>query len=76
VVGHDIEDDVEAGLAKRTQLGGAAELLGDAPRVDDVVAVTRAVSCLQGRREIEMADAEVAEVRDEPTRVGEGQRRA
>ena len=33
------------------------------------------VPCLQDRREIEMADTEVAEVRDEPTRVGEGQRR-
>ena len=75
VVWHDIEDDVEAGLAERPQLGGTAQLLRDVPRVDDVVAVVRAAACLQNRGEIQMADSEVAEVRDERAGVGKRQRR-
>ena len=46
VVGHDVEDDVEARVAERPQLAGATELFRNATRVDDVVAVARARAVL------------------------------
>ena len=52
-----------AASARKRRL--AAELVGDARRVDDVVAVGRARARLHDRREVQVADAEVAEVRHE-----------
>ena len=40
-------------------------------RVDHVVAVRRAAARLQRRRQVQVRDAEVAQVRDERARVGE-----
>src|SRR5262249_53354525 len=71
VVRDDVDDDVEARLAERTETRLAAEVFRDAPRVDDVVAVRRAATRLQDRREVEVADAELAQVRNELTRRGE-----
>ena len=55
--------------AELAELLLAAELLRDARRVDDVVAVRRARARLQRRREVEVRDAEVAQVRHELPRL-------
>src|SRR6266536_2068706 len=68
VVRDDVEQHAEAGLTRRgterTELGLAAQALGDAGRVDDVVAVRRAAACLQRGREIEVRSPELGDVRD------------
>ena len=56
-------DAEPARVAERAQRALAAELLRDPARVDDVVAVRRAVPRLEHRREVEVADAELAQVR-------------
>jgi len=67
VVRDEIDDHAEAGVAgggaERAELRLAAEVAGDARRVDDVVAVRRAAPRLQDGREVEMGDAELARVR-------------
>ena len=65
VVGHDVEDHPEAGPAESPELLLAAELLRQPCRVDDVVAVRRARARLQRGSEVQMAGAEVAQVRNE-----------
>ena len=78
VVGrHVVRDDVEhhaqpasSAAAERAQRL-AAELVRDARRVDDVVAVRRARPRLQHGREVEVADPELAQVRHELARVAE-----
>ena len=52
----------------------AAELGRDARRVDDVVAVRRAGSRLQRRREVEVRDAELADVREDDLARARGSR--
>ena len=77
VVGDDVEDHPEPGVAggarQRLELALAAELLGDRGRVDDVVAVRRARPRLERRRQVEVADAEVAQVRHELARLREAE---
>jgi hypothetical protein len=65
VVGDDVEDDPEARTGERAERLLAAELGRDAGRVDDVVAVRGARPRLQRRGEVQVRDAEVAEVRDQ-----------
>jgi hypothetical protein len=76
---HVIRDDVqhhpEAGRAQLPELVLAAEILGDPGRIDDVVPVGRAGSRLQRGREIEVRDAEVAQVRHELSRLAETEAR-
>ena len=69
VIWDDVEDQSHAGVARRPgeplELLGATERVRQATRVDHVVAVGRAGARLQRRRQVEMRDAEVAEVGDE-----------
>ena len=65
VVRDDVEHDRQAGGPERPQARLAPERVRDARRVDDVVAVRRAGPRLQRRREVQVRDAEVAQVRDE-----------
>ena len=65
VVGDDVQNHLEPRLAEPPQLGLAAELVGDAGRVDHVVAVGRAGGGLEHGGEVEVRDAEVAQVGDE-----------
>ena len=73
VVRDDVEDHAEAGGGERAELVLAAERLGDVARVDDVVAVLRALARLQRRREVEVRDAELAQVRHELARLREAE---
>src|SRR5262249_1526880 len=75
VVWHDVEDDAEPGLAEPPELLLAAEIVRHARRVDDVVAVRRAAARLQHRRQVQVADAEVAEVGHESARLTEAEPR-
>ena len=72
VVRHEVEHDAQARLlrrrAERAELVFAAEILRDARRVDDVVAVRRAGSGLQRGRQVEVGDAEVAHVGEDLAR--------
>ena len=80
VVRDDVEHDAEPGRAppaERAELVLAPERLRDARRVDDVVAVRRALAGLERRREVEVRDAEVAQVGHErPARRSRGPARA
>ena len=67
--GTDVEHDPEAGATGR---GGereerllAAERVREPGRVDHVVAVRRAGAGLERRRQVEVPDAEVAQIRDQ-----------
>ena len=71
VVRDDVEDDGEPRGAEPPERLLAAALLGDAGRVDDVVAVRGAGARLERGREVEVADPERAQVRDELERVAE-----
>jgi hypothetical protein len=75
VVGDDVEHDPQPRLAhrgdQRFELLPAAELLRDAARVDDVVAVRGARARLERRRQVQVADAEVAQVGDQLARLRE-----
>ena len=71
MVGDQVEDESEAGV-----VGGggqcpqpilAAELVRHAGWIDDVVTVARAGASLQRRRQVQMRDPEVAQVRDQVT---------
>ena len=66
VVGHDVEHDPEPGLARRGRERAepllAAERVRQPRRVGHVVAVRGARARLEGRREVEVRDAEVAQV--------------
>ena len=77
--GHVVRDDVEhhpePGRGELAERLLAAELVADPRRVDDVVAVRRAVRRLQRGREVEVRDAEVAQVRHDRERVAEAERR-
>ena len=77
VVGDEVEHDSQAGgmgrVGQLPERGLAPEVGGDAGRVDDVVAVGGAGSSLQGRREIQMGDTEVAHIRDLGLRGGEAE---
>jgi hypothetical protein len=76
VVGDDVEDQSEPLGREGAQPVLAAERLGDPRRVDDVVAVRRARPRLQRRREVEVADPQVAQVGHERADVVETQVRA
>jgi hypothetical protein len=69
VVGHDVEDQPEPGPPRggrqRVELPLTAELVREARRVDDVVAVLGARPRLERRRQVQVADAEVAQVRQQ-----------
>jgi hypothetical protein len=65
VVRDDVEHDTETRRAERAELLLAAEVFRDPRRIDDVVAVRRAGASLEGRRQVEVRDAELAQVRDE-----------
>ncbi len=65
VVGDDVEDDTQPGVAQGPELFLSAELGGEVRRVHDVVAVRRARPRLHRGREIQVADSEVAQVGDE-----------
>jgi hypothetical protein len=71
VVRDDVEHDARRLLAERAQLFLAAQVGRDVGRVDHVVAVRRARPCLQRRREVEVRDPELPQVRYEPPRAGE-----
>ena len=73
VVRNDVEHDPEPRRAEPTKLLFSAEILRDAGRVDDVVAVRRARPSLQRGRQVEVRDAEVAEVGDELARLPEAE---
>ena len=77
VVGDDVEHDPHAGVARRrrqrAELVLSAERLGEPARVDHVVAVRRARARLERRRQIEVRDPEVAQVRDQLPRRGEAE---
>ncbi len=76
VVGDDVEDDRQPGVRQLAQPLLAAERLRDARRVDDVVAVRRARARGERRRQVQVADAEVAQVGHERAHVVEAQVRA
>ena len=69
VVRDDVQDDAQPGLVRgrgeRTEPRLAAERVRDARRVHDVVAVLRPLARLERRRQVEVRDAQVAEVRHE-----------
>ena len=69
VIRDDVDDHLEPCPAERAQRVLAAEVLGDAGRVGDVVPVCRAAPGLEHGREVQVADAELAEVRDECRRL-------
>src|SRR3954447_15323801 len=75
VVGDDVEHDPEAGLAgggdERAELRLAAELLGDAGGIDDVVAVRRPGPRLERGREVDVRGARRGEVGHELARARE-----
>ena len=75
VVRDDVEHDAQAGGARvrgqRVERVRAPQFLRDAGRVDDVVAVRRARPRLEGRRQVEVGDPEVAQVGHERPRLGE-----
>jgi hypothetical protein len=77
VVRDDVEDHAQPRLVsggdERAELGLTAELLGDGGGVDHVVAVRRARPRLEGRRQVEVRDAEVGQVRHELARRGEAE---
>ena len=75
VVRDDVEHDGQSRRAERTELLLAAEILRDARRIDDVVAVCRARARLERRREVEVRNAQVAQVRDELARLAEAEPR-
>ena len=78
VVRHDVEDQAHPPLAQRIgqalEALGAAELVVDPAVVDHVVAVRRAGRRLEDRRDIEVADPQLVEVRHD--RGGVGKREA
>ncbi len=76
VVRDDVQHDAETGRAELAEVVLAAQILGDARRIDDVVAVRRAGVGLERRREVEVGDAEVAQVRDELLRLAKAQPRS
>ena len=65
VVRHDVEHDRHPGRGQRAEPVLAAEGLADAARIDDVVAVRRALARLPDGREVQMRHAELAQVRHE-----------
>ena len=75
VVRDDVQDDAQTRGAERAELLLAAEVLGDRGRIDDVVPVRRAGACLERRREVEVRDAELAQVRHELPRLAESEPR-
>jgi hypothetical protein len=80
VVGHHVEDQAQpvalGGGGQRVELALAAELLGEARGIDDVVAVRGPGARLEGRRQVQMAHAEVAQVRQQLARLREPHRPA
>ena len=75
VVRDDVEHHAEPGARELAERLLAAELLRDPRRVDDVVAVRRAGLRLHDRREVEVRDAELGQVRDELARLAEAEPR-
>ncbi len=73
VVRDDVEQHVEPRAGQRAKGRLAAQIVRDAPRVGDVVAVRRAAPRLERGGEVEVADAQVAQVGDELPGVVEGQ---
>ncbi len=71
VVRDDVEHDAELGLAQGAKLGLAAELFRQVRWIDDVIAVRRLRAGLHRRGQIQMADAEIAEIGDELSRAAE-----
>ena len=75
VVGDDVEHQPQAGgvggVGERPKLVLAAEVARDPGRVDHVVAVGRAGPRLQRRRQVDVRDAQVTQVRDQRLRCGE-----
>jgi hypothetical protein len=65
VVRDDVEDHAEPCAGELAELLLTAERLGDLPRVDHVVPVLRPLARAERRREIEVRDPEVAQVRNE-----------
>ncbi len=77
VVGHDVEQELQPvalqHVAEADEGLLAAELRVDLAVVDDVVAVHRARPRLVDRRGVDVADAELGEIRDDLGRVVEGE---
>ena len=71
VVGDDVQQHVQARAGQLAEGRLAAEVRGDPARVDDVVAVGRAAPGLERGGEVEVAHAELAQVRHQPEGVGE-----
>jgi hypothetical protein len=75
VVGHDVEDQPDADAARgggqRVELALAAELVRELAGIDDVVAVRGARPRLERRRQVQVADAEIAQVRQQLARLRE-----
>ena len=65
VVRDVVDDQAQAGGRELTQSALAAEIPRDEAWVDDVVAVAGALARLHQRREVEVADAELAQIRHE-----------
>jgi hypothetical protein len=62
VVGDDVEDHPESGVAQPPKRILYAELRREPRRIDDVIAVGRIGPCLHGGSEVEVADPELAKV--------------
>lgn len=79
MIRNDVEQHAEPGFprrpAERPERVLAAEIVRDPGRIDDVAAVGRTRARLQRGREIEVRDAEVTQIRDQPTRFAEAEPR-
>ena len=75
VVGDDVEDDAHPGLVDRVRQRpepiGPAQVVRQPRRVDHVVAVLGARPRLHRRRQVQVRDAEIAQVRHQLRRPGE-----
>src|SRR5581483_9491319 len=71
VVRHHVEQDAEPRVAELEEGLLPAQLLRERGRVEHVVAVRRALARLERRREVEVRDPELVEVRDQLARPAE-----
>ena len=69
MVGHDVQHDAHLVLTRRgrqkLELLSPAQRVGQPPRIDDVVAVRGAGSCLKGWGHVDMGNPQVAQVGDQ-----------
>ena len=77
VIGNDVEEQAESALRgflmKRGEIILRAQLRIERHRIDDVVAVRAPLARFQNWRQIEIANSQLGEIRDNTTRVGEGE---